>query len=104
MSGSARTDADNVSSSLKLKRRSAPRRYLMRDSLAEIARAFRGAATARFEAGTLDKENRQFLAKLAGMGYCFSEGRQADWRRWAVRDQDSGVTDKERLGNGAPSH
>src|ERR1700721_2107865 len=74
MSGSARTDADNVGSSLKLKRRSAPRRYLMRDSLAEIARAFRGAATARFKAGTLDKENRQFLAKLAGMGYCFSEG------------------------------
>jgi len=30
MSGSARTDADNVGSSLKLKRRSAPRRYLMR--------------------------------------------------------------------------
>ena len=71
MSGSARTDADNVSSSLKLKRRSAPRRYLMRDSLAEIAGAFRGAATARFKAGTLDKENRKFLANLAGMRYCF---------------------------------
>jgi hypothetical protein len=28
----------------------------MRDSLAEIARAFRGAATARFKAGTLDME------------------------------------------------
>src|ERR1700733_12094180 len=96
MSGSARTDADNVSSSLKLKRRSAPRRYLMRDSLAKIARAFRGAATARFKAGTLDKENRQFLAKLAGMGDCFSEWPTKRLAPWAARDQDSGVTDTTR--------
>jgi hypothetical protein len=94
MSSSARTDADSVSSSLKLKRRSAPRRYLMRDSLAEIARAFRGAATAGSRPKTLDKENRQFLAKLAGRWYCFSESRKADSRfPMAARDQGLGIED-----------
>jgi hypothetical protein len=76
----------------------------MRDSLAEIARAFRGAATARFKAGTLDMEIDNFLPRWLEWGIVFQKGRQADWLPWAARDQDSGVTDRERLGNGAPSH
>src|ERR1700684_2666572 len=104
MSGSARTDADNVSSSLKQKRRSA------RGATSCGIRLLRsrGRSEERRQPGSRPERSIRkidnFLPSWLEWGIVFQKGRQADWRRWAVRDQDSGVTDKERLGNGAPSH
>jgi hypothetical protein len=47
--------------------------------------------------GTPIKKNRQYLAKLAGTWYCFSENSDKPARRfpWTMRDLGFGVKNRE---------
>jgi hypothetical protein len=60
------------------------------------------ADRAQLATRTLDKKNRQFLAKRSEAWYCFSENTQA-WPE-PTRERGFGANDGERLGNGAANH